>query len=224
MAELPLHLKQLEPLPSALDIIRYLHGLQGHAASVEDICDALDISDRRFGKANRRLVTNGYLAMQANFVYELTPKGIRAAEELATYDAIAPVAPQMPANKIQRDFLVALPRNLVAHRGAPVHLAFTAGQAGNQPMTIALRLDATHADLSTADELIMLDANQSQHTITITPKPYDRARLRVHIFQLSPDGETVNPCGGLYVDVDVDADGELGGLVAYGTTITLDPT
>jgi hypothetical protein len=223
MAELPLHLKQLETLPSALDIIRLLYNTPSNAASVDEICDTLDISDRRFGKANRRLVTTGYLAMQADFVYELTSKGITAGEELEQYDASAPIATPVDTNKVQRDFILALPRTLQAQKANPLHLAFSAGDAYETALTVALRISAIHADVSSSDELLLLDGEQNQQTITITPQPFEQVRVRVQVFQLSADGDNVTECGGFYVDADVTTEDVQAGLVAYGTTIPFNP-
>ena len=87
-ATLPLYLQQLEPLPGALDIIRYLN-----RSGVSDgitVADDLGLSDRSFDKAKRRLVTNGYIAARSDGIMELTQKGNNAARELAAYDASAP--------------------------------------------------------------------------------------------------------------------------------------
>ena len=79
MPELSMHLKKLETLPGALDIIRYLDESETGYADADDITYDLDMSSRRFGKATRRLVTNGYIQMRSDYVYELTRRGGRAA-------------------------------------------------------------------------------------------------------------------------------------------------
>lgn len=87
MAELPFHLKTIEPLPGALDILRYLGTLDSFTADADDICDSLDLSDRRFSKAIRRLVTKEYVVMDGDMVYRLTEQGQGAVEEIADFDA-----------------------------------------------------------------------------------------------------------------------------------------
>jgi hypothetical protein len=84
--ELPFHLKTIEPLPGALDIIRYFGSIDSDTADVEEICDMLELSDRRFHKAIRRLVTKGYVMMDGDMIYRLTEQGLRAWDELSAYD------------------------------------------------------------------------------------------------------------------------------------------
>jgi predicted transcriptional regulator len=84
--ELPFHLKTIEPLPGALDILRLFGELEEPFASSDTIIDELDLSDRRFSKAIRRLVTKGYLQMDGDQTYRLTEQGQSAVEELQEYD------------------------------------------------------------------------------------------------------------------------------------------
>jgi Mn-dependent DtxR family transcriptional regulator len=55
-------------------------------ASSDTIIDELDLSERRFSKAIRRLVTKGYLQMDGDQTYRLTDQGQSAVEELQEYD------------------------------------------------------------------------------------------------------------------------------------------
>lgn len=224
MAELPLHLKQLETLPSALDILRYLYDHPDHVADVDQICTALDISDRRFLKANRRLVTLGYLAMQSDSAYELTPKGLTAGEELRQYDANAPLEP-VDTGKLSRRGVLVMPRMLVA--GQPSTITFGLSPLADPRFglqTLILRLSAINAELSVnGDTQVQAGSGPVVQALQIIPEFYDQVRVKLQVFQLSDDGEDISDCGGLYVDVDVSASGAPGGLVAYGAPLTFTP-
>ena len=214
-SDLPLHLKKLEVLPSALDIIRFL---ADGAADLDDICDGLDISERRFRKATRRLVTTGYVQMGTDGVYELTSKGNNAVRDLSGYDSQAPTEDETDESP-QRRLVLALPRTLIAGQAAPLHVGFPTDASGNfePPLDLVLRLTSTYANLSSSgDKLISLGQPAYTDQITITAQPYTQVRLKVQVFQLLPGGEDISVCGGFYVDVDVADQGESGPLVAYG--------
>lgn len=224
MAELSLDLQKLESVPSALDIIRFLSSQPEGYADTDDICDGLDISERRFGKANRRLVTTGYVQMRTDYVYELTTKGRAAAEELAAYDASAPAQVSDEAPRLSRKLLVALPNTLVASQAAPVHIGFPKSDAFTDETNIVVQLKAVHATLQPdSDRILSLGAGHLVDMVTITPATYDQVRLMLEVFQLSPSGDDVSACGGMFIDVPVSAQGEAGGLVAYGVDLEFDP-
>lgn len=225
MTELPLHLKQLQPLPSALDIIRFLNDQPEVTADLDVICDGLDISERRFRKAMRRLVTTGYAQMRSDFVYQLTQKGQLAAEELAEHDSKSPLADTDNGQKIQRQVVLAIPRTLVAGRETQIHIGFPADpeKRFNPPADVVLRVSGTYADIN-ADEMIQLGNDVARQSLKLTPDWYDQVRLKVEVFQLSPSGDDVSRCGGMYVDVDVTPDGDEGGWVAYSTDVEFDST
>lgn len=223
MAELPLHLKQLEPLPSALDILRFLYELGDHAADLDDICDELDISERRFRKATRRLVTTDYITMRSDMVYELTQKGMDAGEELATYDA---AAGDDSGDKLQRRMIVVLPRVLVAGESAVLQYGFEpTAQGFESPVNLVVRFETTHADLSSdSDEQISVGSHAFVERLEITPHYYDRARLKVQVYQLSADGDDLTDCGGMYVDLFVEENArEHNPMIAYGVDLLFNP-
>jgi hypothetical protein len=62
--ELPYHLRTLEPLTGALDIMRALRQEPDMLAAVDTLLDQLELSERAFGKAIRRLVTQGSHAVR----------------------------------------------------------------------------------------------------------------------------------------------------------------
>src|SRR5262245_24353615 len=146
-AELPIYLKQLEPLTGALDILRYL--LNG-AANGDQLISDLNLSDRSFDKAKRRLVTNGYIAARSDGIMELTQKGMKVAAELVEYDANAEDNNSIGESKVSRRVLLAMPRMLTAGQAAQVIIGFEADSSGKSKndADIVLRLSALHAKLN----------------------------------------------------------------------------
>lgn len=220
MAELSMDLKRLESVGSALDIIRFLHAQPAGYADSDDIMEGLDISERRFGKAVRRLVTTGYIQMRSDYVYELTTQGVTAADELAAFDAAAPADSGIDSG-LQRKILIAVPRSLVASKPSSLHIGFPPDSAFQTMSQVVVQISAVHADLDPdADIMLDLGTEAVAQQLSITPQAYDQVRLRLQAYQLSPNGDDVSPCGGMYVDVDVVPDGEPGGLIAYGVDLT----
>ncbi len=220
-AQLPMHLVQLESLPSALDLLRYLAKHPERAAWPEEMMDDLQISERRYAKAMRRLVTNNYTQMRFDNRFELTRKGEAAAEELAAYDAEAPSNSASKQGTIQRNLVIALPRQLAAGEPVEVMVGFEPTSHGFTPPTdVVLRFEAFHADLSTRDELIKLTPTAQVCRLMLVPSFYDAVRLKVQVFQLSEDGEDLTDCGGTYIDVDVVTTQPNNVLTAYSSPIT----
>jgi len=146
----------------ALDILRYLASRENGAAYDGDIMEALDQSERAFGKAIRRLVTKEYVEMQFDGTYALTRRGRRAAETLAAYDQLAEEtveadAPRGPAVTIDEAFtrrlLVAFPKTI------PV----------GQPAYLFVRVDALTPDESPLPETVELLV-RLRTACTVTPQ------------------------------------------------------
>lgn len=222
-AQLPMHLVQLESLPSALNILRYLGRHVEGAAFPEEMMDDLNISERRYSKAMRRLVTNSYTQMLPDTRFELTRKGHSAAEELTVYDADAPVHTGVSEGMVERDLVIALPRQLAAGEPADILVGFEPASASSfaSPLGIVLRFEALNASVSTTDELTRLGSSAAVHRVTLTPSFYDQARFKVQVFQLSEDGEDLTDCGGLYVDIPVVTAQPDTRLIAYNSSVTL---
>lgn len=226
MPELSIELKKLETLRGAFDIIRYL-AEDDTPAGVDDICDDLDMSDRRFGKAIKRLVTRSYVQMNSDYEYFLTQKGKTAAEELAEIDAGGGIQRAVNTNKVMRRLLVALPRQLTAGQTTDMHIGIEsdAGNALATPTDIVLRVSATHALLSgSTDEIMKLNNDAITQVLQLTPEMYTQVRVKAQIFQIASNGEDITMCGGLYVDVNVGVEDTQGGLIAYTSDIAFDPT
>lgn len=221
--DLPMHLKRIELLPSALDIIRYLNRQPEHEAVVDDICDDLDIGDIRFGKAIRRLVTLGYVQMNAHLTYGLTHNGERAAQELATYDHTDDETLEETPEEAIRRVYIAVPRSLVAGQTVPVQIGFPEDTRFHRPIDVVLRLEALNADISQhEDKIIKLGQSVNTYALDMTPEWYDQARLKLQVFQLSADGEDLYVCGGMYVDLTVMAEGEPGETVAFAADLAFE--
>jgi len=226
MQELPYQLQALEPLAGALDIIRYLGGISAPRADVDEICDALDMSDRRFNKAIRRLVTRGYVQMSGDMVYTLTSAGREAAATLAEYDRTHPrreVADDS-VNQITRRVVVAVPRYMAAQQANTVVVGIEGANGDNALATeteMVVRLACINGDPFTPEDAILALGNDAvQHAFTVTPDAFDKMRLRVQVYQLGPNPDDINVAGGLYVDADV-ARAASSGYVAYGSDLSL---
>ena len=226
MPELSVELKKLETLKGAFDIIRYLSE-DDTPAGADDICDDLDMSDRRFGKAIKRLVTRSYVQMNSDYAYFLTQKGISAAKELAEFDAAGGAKRSHDTNKVMRRLLMALPRQLTAGQTTDIYIGIEADKKNSlaTPADIVLRVTATHALLSdNSDEIMKLNNEAITQTLQLTPEMYTQVRVKIQIFQIAPNGEDITMCGGLYVDVNVGTEGPQDGLVAYASNVAFDPT
>lgn len=224
--QLSQQLQRLTSPRSALDIIRFLGARPDHLALSFDIIDGLDITERSFKKAIRRLVTTGYVNMVADQEYRLTDQGVYAAEELAEYDRQSPAeTDETPVGKIDRRLLLALPRMLVANQTTHLLLGLHPDQQKrlSQSVDMVLRVTAINARLGDrGDVMLKLDNQAVQEAIPIRAGRQSQVRVRVQAFQLAPNGEDINHCGGMYIDVDVTGRGGETGLVAYGTNIYLD--
>lgn len=221
--ELPIELKKLEVLPGALDIIRYLYSVPERYAHREIICMDLEITDRGFGKANRRLITNGYVQMRGDGVYELSSKGIQAARDLAEYDESAGTAPVEDNTSVDsRRLIMALPQPLVAGQTVNVLIGIDAPHNPKSDTTqLVLRVSAINASVEGGDDVLAVATQPVSQVVRCTPEAVDTARVRVEVYQLDPDGENIYPCGGLYVDALITGAGSPGPLVAYGADIAL---
>lgn len=222
--ELSINLKKLEPLPGAFDILRYLNTREEYVATTDEIMTDLDMSERRFNKAIRRLVTTDYVQMGAQGEYRLTEMGVQAAEELEAYYALAP---QLNTNdgKIARRLMVALPRTLAAGQPSRLFVGFhpDPNRSLEAPASVVLRLSALNAQLSkNGDAMMNLDNGSKHEALDIIPGHQSQVRLKVQVFQLAPNGEDITDCGGMYVDVDVTASENDKRMVAYGVNIHFD--
>lgn len=117
------------------DIIRYLAAQEKHAAFDADILAALEVSERGFRKALRRLVTKEYVEMQFEGTYALTDTGLEAAEIIGPADAPEPPPPDAPPAPVPEPAAPEpTPRSLI--------VIFPRVLAADQPAYCFLRVDA----------------------------------------------------------------------------------
>ncbi|MEQ8672970.1 MAG: winged helix DNA-binding protein [Aggregatilineales bacterium] len=250
MAELPFHLKTIETLPGALDILRYLGEVDDHTADVDEICDTLELSDRRFSKAIRRLVTKGYVIMDGDMVYRLSEQGEDAVGELSEYDAAegnAPISvrisddedddedisieqndfvPASALGAIKRRLVLAIPTTFTAHQVSNVVVGFNPASADNTlnaSTDMLLRFSVLNGTPQQPKELPLTLSNEAAHeTLEVVPGAFTQMRLRVEVMQLDNFSGDISNVGGMYVDVDVSNLGANNGdLIAYGTDISI---
>ena len=81
-------------------------------------------------------------------------------------------------------------------------------------------LNSTLAE--TDDKVIRLGSGQQIVDASLTPDWFDQMRFKLQVFQLSTDGEDLHICGGMYVDLNVQAEGMPGEVVAFSTELTFD--
>jgi DNA-binding MarR family transcriptional regulator len=228
--ELSFQLQTLEPLTGALDIIRYLGSIEAISADADEIGEALDLSERTFSKAIKRLVTKGYVQMDNNRSYRLTEQGNRAVEELAAYDESAPergTAGPAHSQSLSRRLVLAVPRTLVAGQPAAAVVGFhpaSDGQSTSRPADMVVRLSAINGEPKTPEDTVIELADEpAQHTFRVKADAFSQMRIKVQVFQLGPNPDDISVSGGMYVDVDVQPAGTNAALVAYGTDVTITP-
>lgn len=222
--ELPFHLKTLEPLPGALDILRYVGSLNGKSADADQICEALDMSDRRFSKAIRRLVTKDYLSMEGDMAYRLTRLGEQGVAELRTYDEATggvkqTIAPRKVDVVSTRRLVVAVPKSIAPHQEAHVIVGFHPGELGNLTSAdVVVRVSALNgAPENPEDVLFALTNSYTQAPVAIRTHTAP-LRLKFEVYQLGELGD-IQPIGGMRVDVPVGKSDPA--FIAYGTDITI---
>lgn len=222
--ELPFHLKTLEPLPGALDILRYFGNLGGESADADQICEALDMSDRRFSKAIRRLVTKEYLGMEGDMVYRLTQLGDQAVDELRAYDEATGgvkqvVAPRKVDVVSTRRLVVAVPKSIAPNSDSHVVVGFHAGDNGGLASAdVVVRVSAANGSPESPEDVIFsLTTHHAQEPVAVR-STNTALRLKFEVYQLGEMGD-IQPIGGMRVDVPVGKTDS--GFIAYGTDIKI---
>lgn len=207
--DLPFHLKALPP--EALDVLRYYGTLDEPVAHAVVIGDEVGLSDRTFGKVIRRLVTKGYLQMDGDQAYRLSESGQDAVEDLLSFDATFPAeksaSKAQVEEKVGRQMVLVTPRPLRSGEAATIFVGFEAAepeQSLDAAADVVIRLSLVNAEPSRPQESSLELENTSAHrTFTITAGSYNKARIKVQVFQLGPNPDDITVAGGMYVDVDV---------------------
>ncbi|GAB4524941.1 MAG: hypothetical protein OHK0046_40170 [Anaerolineae bacterium] len=236
MQELPFHLKTIEPLPGALDILRFFGQMDTDTADADEIADSLGLSQRSASKAIRRLVTKGYMMMDGDMIYRLTDQGQGAVEELAAFDEAngtglsfgpalgeaSPVPTTSPFKNIIRRMVMAVPAALVANEAASVVIGFNEAHMPENA-EIVVRFSVVNGQPAKPEDVIFsLNNGEAHQAVEVVPGLFNQVRLRAEVIQLGPNPGDFNKAGGMYVDVPVVA-AESGQttLRAYGVDITL---
>ncbi|MBN1964856.1 MAG: hypothetical protein JW910_09425 [Anaerolineae bacterium] len=189
---------ELTTLPAnALDIIRYLGGLDGYAAFDVEIIEALRLSERGFGKAIRRLVTQEYVEMQIDGTYVLTQRGLDAAETLEAHDAeamheafddAAIEAADLPEYSVPRRLLVVYPKALPVAGTAHLFVRVAAPPVDGERAGGEL-LCRLSGDLTCAPEQLSLtvpaDAASSAVRFAVTAPAAGDLALTLDVFQVA---------------------------------------
>jgi DNA-binding MarR family transcriptional regulator len=233
--ELPFYLKTLEPLPGALDILRYFGMINAQTADADDIFQHLDISDRSFNKALRRLVTKGFVQMDGDMVYRLTDQGQRAVAELSSYQGdfdpasqseILEAEDEPQRRQLLRRMVLVLPEPLIAEQMVRGFVGFhpaAPSEEADDTVEMVVRVSIVNGQPQTPQDLLFsLDDSAAQQLVEIEPGRYTHIRLRLEAFQLSDDPGEIFEAGGMYVDVPVTAgDDSDNRLAAFGIDITI---
>lgn len=215
MAELPSDLKKLETVRGAFDILKYLYAIPNHAADGDDIMDDLELSVRRFDKAKRRLVTRNYIQMRSDYLYELTRKGVESSETLVAFDG---ANSDDEDTGILRQLAVVVPRNFVYGQPSPLKIGISPNQEMQESATLIVRVTPINADLGDYNEMVTLDHNALVVETSITPQAFDKARIKVEVYQMQDDD--FSELGGMYLDVVIVESGDTGDDYAYTTDLS----
>lgn len=235
--ELPFHLRTLEPLPGALDILRLFGSANTPTLDADIIMDELGLSERSFNKAVRRLVTKGYMQMDGDLIYRLSDQGQSAVSELQEYDAsnevaqlAEPSAPTQPTAApasfaARRRLLVGVPQPLAAEQPAELRVGFAeSGAEEAEPVDMVVRVTVVNGEPSTPQDLVfVLDEAATWTAAQITPDRQTPVRVKLEAYQLNGEMGEIVPAGGMYIDVPVVEAPASVTLAAYGIDITLTP-
>lgn len=224
MTEISFQLRTLEPLKGAWDILR-LFGSSNHSIlSSDEIIDSVNLSERSFSKAMRRLVTKGYIQHDGDLMYRLTDNGRNLMNELLTYDEemrhIPQTAPKARIDVLRR-LVCAVPHTFPVGDEQTVFIGFHAGNLPNDSSEVVVRVTAINATPATPQDVIFtLDSGVTYEQVVIKADEFTQVRLRLEAYQLGEMGD-ISPAGGMIVDVPVTTESIEPQLVAYGTDISL---
>lgn len=215
MAELPSDLKKLETVLGAFDILKYLYAQPDNAGDGDDIMDDLELGTRRFDKAKRRLVTRNYIQMRSDYVYELTRKGLESAEILLDMDKLDG---DTAVEGIQRQLALVVPRNFVYGTTSALKIGISPSSEFTDSANLILRITPVNAELGDYNEMATLTGDALIVETTITPSAFDKARIKVEVYQMQDDDFA--ELGGMYVDMVIVDEGDTGTEFAYTTDLT----
>jgi hypothetical protein len=230
--EMPFHLRKLPP--EATDILRYFGANGGSAAHADDIIEGTGLTDRGFGKAIRRLVTNNYLVMDGAQVYRLSDSGRRSVAELLEYDLNTPPEDRekgsggmIEPRYVRRSVMLVAPARLMAGQPTNIYAAIDEAEDDDivtAPMALLMRTRVLHGEPSAAhDATVTIENRGASQIIEVTAGSYTQARITLEVLQATDEG-SIEPCGGVYVDIPIGAEAGDMTLTAYRGTINVRDT
>ncbi|TVR23544.1 MAG: hypothetical protein EA396_03215 [Anaerolineaceae bacterium] len=222
--EISFQLKTLEPLKGAWDILRMFGNTDSDRLPADQIMQTLDLSERVFNKAMRRLVTKGYVQMDGSLIYRVTENGGRVIAELLAYDEATGGQPTKTSSRrssVSRRMMCAVPVSATANQPAPLFVGFHPGDVPDDGAEVVVRVTVLNGQPDAPEDMIFaLDGAQAYQIMTIVPGLFDQVRLRLEAYQLGEMGD-VQPAGGMYVDLPVTLRDGDSRLTAYGADIQL---
>jgi len=111
-----------------------------------------------------------------------------------------------------------LPRNFVYGTTSPLKIGISPSDEMTDSANLVVRVTPVHAELGEFNEMATLDSSALIMETTITPEAYDKARIKVEVYQM--DNDDFSEVGGMYVDVVVVEEGDTGSEFAYTTDLT----
>jgi predicted transcriptional regulator len=224
MTEISFQLRTLEPLKGAWDILRLFGSSSQSILSADEIVDIVDLSERSFSKAMRRLVTKGYVQHDGDLMYRLTDNGRNLVSELLAYDDemrhMPQVAHQTQSNILRR-LVCAVPHIFTVGDEQTVLIGFHGGDVPDDEAEVVVRVTAINATpASPQDVIFTLGSGVAYEQLTVKADEFTQIRLRLEAYQMGEMGD-ITPAGGMVVDVPVTIEPVTPHLVAYGTDIAL---
>jgi predicted transcriptional regulator len=226
--ELSFQLKTLEPLKGALDILRLYGEDEDGRLDADHIMTTLDLTERTFSKAIRRLVTKDYVQMDGDMIYRLTDNGRGLVNELREYDAAlasGEIQIEEPEVKtIARRMICAVPAVFQAGQPNPIFIGFHPAASSatlDDEVEVAVRLTVINGQINGDNNLVFnLDDGNVTQSVHLYPEAYTQMRLRLEVYQLGEMGDVVE-VGGMHIDLPVSHENGTGRMIAYGTDISL---
>lgn len=222
--ELPPELARM--LPGSLAVLRYLGEEQIEGADIDTLADGAGMSNRGVQKAIRALVTQGYLQMDANYVYYLTDKGNKAIVDLRQFDSAQPADTDEAAFdddylEIESELIAVLPNPVVAGQSTSLQIGLADAPDVSSPSQLVLRLSTSTGTISPQEIALDLQPGQPAPSTEAYFQPTSQAgqiRFRIEALQIL-DMDEVHPAGGMFLDARMGQ--SQGDLQAWYGSLTL---
>jgi predicted transcriptional regulator len=219
--ELPPELARM--LPGSLAVLRYIGSEDIEGADSDTLAEGAGMSSRGVMKAIRALVTQGFLQMDANYVYYVTEKGNKAIVDLREFDATQPADANQPppsddGDEVESELIAVLPDPLPTQETTSLQIGLADAPAVSNPSQLVLRLSATMGNISPQEIQLELGPGRAAPSAEAFFQPTGQVgqiRFRIEALQVLSLDE-VHPAGGMFVDARLgQAQGDL--QAWYGT-------